>query len=390
MKMKREKGILIIGILITGMLLGCGKKETVQAESEKIVSDLSEQQSVSISEPDEQPDGSEVPNDEAQLAETVSEKEEISADQQDETDASVMEEHVVQDDMQEVPDKVVLEEYAEPKAVKTTSKVNVRTRPDTESDIYLVAEYGQEFTCIGEADDWSGILIEDETYYIKSEYLREKPVYKEEENGRYIAIDAGHQQKGDSSKEPLGPGSSEMKTKVAGGTSGKTSGLPEYELNLQVALRLRDELESRGYRVLMIRETNDVNISNAERAEMANEAGVDAFIRIHANGSENTGVHGMMTICQTPSNPYNAQYYDASRRLSDCVLDHMVQSTGAKKEYVWETDSMTGINWCMVPVTIVEMGYMTNPDEDALMATAEYQDKIVAGIADGIDEFLGE
>lgn len=390
MKMKREKGILLIGILITGVLLGCGKKETVQEETEKIVSDLLEQQPETVSEPDEKLDGSTAQTDEVQMPETVAEKEVLSTDQQDETDESVTEEKAAQNNTQEAAVAEVLEEYAEPKAVKTTSKVNVRTRPDTESDIYLVAEYGQEFTCIGEVNGWSGILADDEIYYIKSEYLREKPVYKEGENGRYIAIDAGHQQKGDSSKEPLGPGSSEMKTKVAGGTSGKTSGLPEYELNLQVALRLRDELESRGYRVLMIRETNDVNISNAERAEMANDAGVDAFIRIHANGSENTGVHGMMTICQTPSNPYNAQYYDASRRLSDCVLDHMVQSTGAKKEYVWETDSMTGINWCMVPVTIVEMGYMTNPDEDALMATAEYQDKIVAGIADGIDEFLGE
>lgn len=205
-----------------------------------------------------------------------------------------------------------------------------------------------------------------------------------------IVIDAGHQAKGNYEQEPIGPGAAETKAKVAGGTSGKTSGLAEYELTLAVALKLQTELEQRGYQVIMVRTANEVNISNAERANVANEAKADAFIRIHANGSENPAANGAMTICQTPNNPYNAATYQDCRRLADCVLDELVKETQCNKERVWETDTMSGINWCQTPVTIVEIGYMTNSNEDELMATDDHQNKIAAGIANGIDCFFAK
>ncbi len=106
-----------------------------------------------------------------------------------------------------------------------------------------------------------------------------------------IAIDPGHQTKGDSSKEPIGPGATETKAKVTTGATGVSTKQTESELNLKVALKLESELKQRGYRVVMTRTTNNVNISNIQRAEIANNSNADAFIRIHADSVDNETVN---------------------------------------------------------------------------------------------------
>jgi len=210
----------------------------------------------------------------------------------------------------------------------------------------------------------------------------------ENNTGYTIVIDPGHQDHQNTELEPIGPGAKEMKKKVSSGTQGKYTGTPEYEINLEVSVKIRDMLTELGYQVIMIREKNDVDISNAERAEIANENNADVFIRIHCNGSQNSSANGILTICPTKNNPYCSEIYKDSKSLSEKVLDYLCETTAAKNKGVMETDTMSGINWSKVPVTIVEMGYMTNKKEDYKLSDPEYQIKLAEGIVNGIEEYL--
>ena len=206
-----------------------------------------------------------------------------------------------------------------------------------------------------------------------------------------IAIDPGHQGPNVdmSAKEPNAPGSSEMKMKATGGTTGKYTGVPEYQLNLSISLKLRDELVSKGYRIIMTREDNDTAISNMERACLANDNGADISIRIHANGSDDPGTNGALALVGSSSNPYVGHLYDDSYRLADNVLSSYCESTGMKNLGVTANDTMTGINWSQIPVMILEMGFMSNEQDDRNMEDADYQTLMVEGIVNGIENYYG-
>ena len=208
-------------------------------------------------------------------------------------------------------------------------------------------------------------------------------------NSAVVVIDPGHQLRGDSTKEPNGPGSSTMKARVTSGATGVATKVAEYVMNLNVSLKLKTELENRGYTVYMTRSTHDVNISNKERAEYATSVGADIAVRIHGNGSSNSSVRGAETYAPSAKNPYVSHLSKASISLSRCIIDAYCQATGFKNRGVLTSDTMTGINWSTVPVTIVELGYMSNAQEDRMMQDETIQNNMVQGIANGIDKYFG-
>ncbi len=206
-----------------------------------------------------------------------------------------------------------------------------------------------------------------------------------------ISIDPGHQGPNVdmSASEPIAPSSSETKMKATGGTSGRYTGVPEYQLNLDISLMLRNRLQEQGYKVIMTRENNDTAISNKERACLANDSGANISIRIHANGSDDSSQHGALAMIGSASNPDVGNLYEDSHALASCVLDEYCASTGMSKIGIQETDDMTGINWSKVPVMILEMGFMTNQQDDYNMQEPEYQKKMVKGIVNGINKYYG-
>lgn len=202
--------------------------------------------------------------------------------------------------------------------------------------------------------------------------------------GVKIGIDPGHQAKGNNEKEPVAPGSSEMKAKVSSGTQGVSTRVAEYVVNLDVSLQLRDLLEALGAEVYLTRETHDVNISNVERATMMNELGVDMVLRIHCNGSTDSSVKGIGLYVKKTGEGAEESY-----AISEALLPAMAETTGARAMGIYQRDTYSGMNWSTVPSILVEMGFMSNPEEDKLLNDPNYQQLMVRGIAQGIADYMG-
>jgi N-acetylmuramoyl-L-alanine amidase len=207
--------------------------------------------------------------------------------------------------------------------------------------------------------------------------------------GAVVVIDPGHQSRGDSTLEPVGPGADELKPRVTGGTTGAVTRVPEYEVVLQISMNLKARLEAAGVTVLMTRTTNDVNVSNSERAAVANEAGAALFVRIHADGSVDSSRSGISTLYPA-ENLWTGPIAAPSRRAALLVQDAVIASTGAASLGTIPRSDLAGFNWSRVPTVLVECGFMTNPVEDRLLASPNYQDKLADGIATGIIAFLNE
>lgn len=204
-----------------------------------------------------------------------------------------------------------------------------------------------------------------------------------------ILIDPGHQAEPDYSRENFAPNAQGSVYKVATGTRGVATGVWEFELVLDVALKLESQLQELGYEVALTRDRHDVHITNKERGQMAKDVGADILVSLHADGSSIASAQGVSVL----SPALNVSFIDKkraalSKTLSTFIVDELATATGARNRGVHFRNDLSILNWSEVPSALVEMGFMTNPEEDKKMQTEEYQKKIAQGIASGIHEYF--
>ena len=230
----------------------------------------------------------------------------------------------------------------------------------------------------------TGLKIDDN----KKNPADNKEVNKKEKVEKYlICIDPGHQEKGDWRTEPVGPGAPYQKARVSSGTVGISTKKPEYILNLEASEVLKHILISKGFEVIMTRESHDVNISNMERATFANDKNANMVIRIHADGSDNTSITGASILIPSQKGKYTSSIFEASYECANLIKSKM-DDGGFKVNGIFERDDLTGFNWSKVPVVLVEMGFMSNYNEDEMMSNKDYQRKMMQSIADGVEEYF--
>jgi N-acetylmuramoyl-L-alanine amidase len=205
-----------------------------------------------------------------------------------------------------------------------------------------------------------------------------------------VVLDPGHDLRANLTAEPIGPGSSARKILDGGGTSGVVTRTSEASLNLAVALRLRLLLQRAGIRVVMTRTaTSHTSMGNIARAQIANRAHAALFLRIHADGSSDPRSRGTHTLYPALHAGWTDDVYAQSKRAAQLVQTELVRALGFPDRGLQEHSDFTGFNWSDVPVILVEMGFMTNPTEDRLLATAAYRQRAAVGLCRGTLRFLG-
>ena len=212
---------------------------------------------------------------------------------------------------------------------------------------------------------------------------KEEPIV----NKKIVVIDPGHSSNGNKGMEQQSPDSDIMKIKDPGGAEGISTGTPEYVVAMSVSLKLKKLLEQNNITVITTKTQDTESPGNIERAETGNVNNADLAIRIHCDSADAQSARGASMLTPAPIG-YAKNISDISKKYGQVILNNLVSTAGMNNRGVVERSDLTGFNWSKVPVVLVEMGFMSNPEEDKLLNDDNYQNKLAQGLCNGIVETL--
>ncbi|MGY4691321.1 N-acetylmuramoyl-L-alanine amidase [Salibacterium sp. K-3] len=240
----------------------------------------------------------------------------------------------------------------------TVDDLNVRTEGSTDGDVVTKLNSGDTVDVYEHTDeDWALVDYGSGEGYVHRYYLQEKEPGDDALTDRTIVIDAGH---GDHDN----------------GASG--NGLIEKDVNLDVALEVEERLEDAGVDVVMTRD-DDTFLGLNERVDVAESVDADAFISIHSNAYKKSA-DGTEAFY---SNHYKGS---ESRALAESIQQELASQTGMSDRRVGEAGFVVIKNTTM-PSSLIELGFLTNPDDAAEMKQDSYPDEAADAIFDGIDNY---
>ena len=175
-------------------------------------------------------------------------------------------------------------------------------------------------------------------------------------------------------------------------------GLREKDLTLSIAKRVRDKLIRAGYRVTLTRHS-DIALTLGQRAALAKALKADLFLSIHINAASASAVSGIETYAMTPAgapSSTNAKTVNTRHPGNRCDLNNLALASMIHRYMLGRTGGMDRgvkrarfqvLREITMPGVLIECGFISNPAEARRMATADYQEKLAKGIADGVHAY---
>lgn len=204
---------------------------------------------------------------------------------------------------------------------------------------------------------------------------------------KIVVIDPGHGGSGNSGMELQSPDSDILKIKDPGGCVGVNTGIPEYKVAWEVSMKLKSLLEGNGITVILTKQDINESPGNIERAEVGNNNNASLEIRIHCDSASSSNAYGATTLVPGYIG-YSKDVADVSKGYGEIIQTSLVSKCNMYNRGVVTRDDLTGFNWSKVPVILVELGFLSNPNEEQLLISDEYQNKLAEGMAEGIIKCL--